>query len=73
MDKFNKWFKEKHIPFCEKMNEYVHSHWIYELIDKHKGIYKSWVSIDRKKDKSLSANDFKLYLYLRLVEKHKYG
>ena len=35
--------------------------------------YKDWLSIDRKKDKSLSSKDFRLWLYLRKVNESKFA
>lgn len=34
--------------------------------------FKKWKSIDREKDKSLSAQDFRFWLYLRKVDESKY-
>ncbi len=50
--------------------EYWNSKLLYrnlELPELYPKYYKKWLLIDRKKDKSLSARDFRLWLYLRKV------
>ncbi len=39
--------------------------YLAKIFPKH---YRKWNKINRKKDKSLSANNFRLWLYLRLLD-----
>ena len=43
-----------------------------ELSELYPKYYKKWQKIDRKKDKSLSAKDFRFWLYLRKVDESEY-
>ena len=43
-----------------------------ELPELYPKYYKKWHKIDRIKDKSLSAGDFRFWLYLRKVDESEY-
>ena len=73
MDKeFQTWLEE-HKEYCSMLNRYLHLFARKTLQEKFSKIYLDWANIDRKKDKSLSSQDFRFYLYLKLVGEHQYG
>lgn len=67
---FDTYLYSKHIPFCKRVNIYVQRTPKHRLISDNYKFYTQWANIDREKDKSLSAEDFKFWLYLRLINKY---
>lgn len=72
MDKeFQTWLQE-HKEYCVMVNNFVNNLANDSIIESFNGEFIEWKNIDRKKDKSLSAQYFRFWLYLRLVDEHKY-
>ncbi len=58
---------EKRLNYAKSLNVFLPYH-LPTLRDAYSEQFGSWSVIDKSKDKSLSAGDFRFWLYLRLLD-----
>jgi len=58
---------KKRLDYAKFLNRWL-PHIILTLAKYFPKHYKRWSKINRKKDKSYSASDFRFWLYLRLLD-----
>ena len=65
-------FKRKVLYFLPRLIHRIRCRWYQWILPRDLNIYlKRWMEIDKRKDRSHSARDFRFWLYLRLLRNYE--